>query len=174
MPYHNITAMTCVNSFLSHLVLLAGSDKSLTVMDMAAGRTAHKIPDASSRPVHTLSFPASSDMAGVPPDAYNLFLTSSQDDGVQLWDLRTARPVRRFAEHTNRSHTIGACLSPCLRYIACGSEDRLTYLYDVGTGSSIHRMRGSNDIVTSLCFNPRSVQLFAGCLDGSVAAFAGQ
>lgn len=37
LPAKTITSMACVNAFLSHVVLLAGSDRSLVVADVAVG-----------------------------------------------------------------------------------------------------------------------------------------
>jgi hypothetical protein len=61
----------------------------------------------------------------VAPTALDVFLTASQEGVVQMWDLRACAPVRSFAGHVSRSQPVGAALSPCLRYIASGSEDRV-------------------------------------------------
>ena len=53
-------------------------------------------------------------------------------------DLRSCRRVCRFQGHTARVQPIGVEFSPCLRYVATGSEDRCAYLYDVRMGSGTY------------------------------------
>ena len=67
-----------------------------------------------------------------------MVLASSGADGcVKLWDLRSASCVRKFEAHVNRVTPVGASLSPCLRYVCCGSEDRSAYLYDARGGGLV-------------------------------------
>ncbi len=53
-------------------------------------------------------------------DAYELFATSATDSTVKLWDLRTTRAVRAFAQHRNTTVPVGCAFSPCLRYAQGG------------------------------------------------------
>ena len=64
-----------------------------------------------------------------PEAARDLFLTAATDGCVHLWDLRTAARARSFAAHLNRAQPVGCAFSPCLRYVACGSEDKQAYRY---------------------------------------------
>ena len=93
--------------------------------------------------------------ASVPQDGYDLFLTAALDGCVKLWDLRCSKAVARFTAHTNRVHTIGMALSPCLRYVATGSEDKCAYLYDVRLASKYFKLPGATDSVVDVAFNPR-------------------
>ncbi len=46
---------------------------------------------------------------------------------------------------------VGAALSPCMRYVASGSEDGLAYLFDLRTGTFADRLGGStctSDVVS--------------------------
>ena len=64
---------------------------------------------------------------------------------------------------------MGLSFSPCLRYLATGSEDKVCYLYDLRQGTVLHRIRGvHSEAVTAVAFNPLHPQLATGCLDGSV------
>ncbi|KAM6185270.1 LOW QUALITY PROTEIN: WD repeat-containing protein 27 [Rhynchocyon petersi] len=92
------------------------------------------------------------------PDAYNLFLTSAVGDEIKLWDLRTLRCERRFEGHVNRSHPCGVALSACGRHVACGSEDRCAYLYEVGSSTFSCRLEGHTDTITQVAFCPSAPQ----------------
>ena len=45
----------------------------------------------------------------------------------------------RFEGHVNRQQPVGAAFSPCMRYIASGSEDKLAYLFDIRSGTYVER-----------------------------------
>ncbi|CAL8359623.1 unnamed protein product, partial [Boreogadus saida] len=85
----DITALSAINDFYSHLVLQSGADRSLQVMDMNQGRVASEWPDAHSRAIHCIAQNKGSAFATQSPDSHNLFLTSAVTDGIRLWDLRT-------------------------------------------------------------------------------------
>ena len=79
--------------------------------------------------------------------------------------------ARRLAAHVNRQHPVGAALSPCLRFVACGSEDRSVYLYDARTGGLLERMR-SSEAVMDVAFSPLYPQLAACALDGTLRYYS--
>ncbi len=159
------------NSFLSPLVLLAGSDRSIAAVDLGAGATVLDLPDAHERPVHSLCLAEGSAHDDAPSASRDLFLTAALDGALKLWDLRSAHCVRRFAAHANRLHPVGAALSPCLRYVCCGSEDAHAHLYDGRSGGLIGRMRGS-DVVTDVAFSPLHPQLACAGLDGALRFYS--
>ena len=106
-----------------------------------------------------------------PKESYEVFATSAQDNTAKLWDVRSSDCVRTFAQHKNAQIQCGLALSPCLRYLASGSEDKSYYLYDLRMGSLMMRVRGVTDAVTCLAFNPLHPQMAVGCLDGNVLFF---
>lgn len=100
-----------------------------------------------------------------------------------MWDLRSKRYcyvsifthfscVRKFTEHKNNTHTIGLAFSPCFRYIATGSEDRVAYLYDINSGLNIHKLYGHSDVVSSVSFNPLCPQIVTSSFDGTIRLFS--
>ena len=111
-----------------------------------------------------------------PAESYDLLLSAATDGVVALWDLRSCQRVCRFQGHTARVHPVGVEFSPCLRYVAVGSEDRSAYLYDVrmGSGTYLSKLPGHPDVVTDVAFNPLHPQLATACADGRVRAFADQ
>ena len=50
-------------------------------------------------------------------------------------------------DHLNRRETLGLALSPCMRYLATGSEDNAAYLYDLRNGRVVHRLQVSRSSV---------------------------
>ncbi|XP_074531549.1 WD repeat-containing protein 27 isoform X2 [Halichoeres trimaculatus] len=119
----DITALSAINDFYSHIVLVCGLDRSIQVFDMNKGAVASELPDAHSRAVHCITQNKGSMFSTQAPDSYNLFLTNAITDGMKIWDLRTLRCVRRFENHLNRCHPCSSAISPCGRFIATGSED---------------------------------------------------
>ncbi|XP_065833672.1 WD repeat-containing protein 27-like [Oscarella lobularis] len=168
----NITTFSSVNSFHSCLVLTAGSDKTVEIFDMNAGRSARLMPDVHTRPVHCISQNEGSSFVSHPPGAYDLFLTAAAADGIKLWDLREDRCVRRYSGHANRFHSVGMSFSPCGRFIACGSEDKSAYLYDIRANTFLNKLTGHCDVVADVAFHPQVPQLVTSCLDGQLRLFS--
>lgn len=82
------------------------------------------------------------------------------------------RCSRTFTGHRNAIHSIGAAFSPCLRFIASGSEDRCAYLFDIKSGSVLHKLHGHSDVVSGVSFNPLYPQLASCSFDGTIRFYA--
>ena len=86
---------------------------------------------------------------------------------------RAARCAAKFANHTNRREpNVGCAFSPCLRYVACGSEDRAAYIYDVRTGTQVAKLPGHGDVVSGVAFNPIHPQFASVSYDGTARFYA--
>ena len=79
------------------MVVSAGTDRSLNILDLNAGRSVGRIEDAHAKPVHRIRLNAGSRHVDHPPESYNFFFTAAVLDGIRLWDLRSQQMVRRFA-----------------------------------------------------------------------------
>ncbi|XP_069546342.1 WD repeat-containing protein 27 [Brachyistius frenatus] len=167
----DITALSAINDFLSYIVLVCGSDRSIQVFDMNKGTVASELPDAHSRAVHCITQNQGSVFSSQAPDSYNLFLTSAVTDGLKIWDLRTLSCVRRYESHVNRCHPCSTAISPCGRFIASGSEDNCAYLYDIRSSTYLHKLQKHSDTVLSVTFNPATPELLTGTLDGKLRQF---
>lgn len=166
-----ITALSSINDFLSHIVVVCGSDRSIQVFDMNRGAAAANLPDAHSRAVHCITQNKGSLFSCQAPDSYNLFLTSAVTDGIKIWDLRTLRCLRRYENHVNRCHPCSVAVSPCGRYIATGSEDNCAYLYDVRSSVYLHKLQRESSTVLSVAFSPSTPELLTGTMDGTLRVF---
>ena len=166
-----VTCLAAANSFLSPIALAAGSDHTLCAIDLGVGACVCEIEEAHARPIHTLRLHEGSAHGETPSAGHDLVLSAALDGAVKLWDLRSASCVRKFEAHTNRTTPLGAALSPCLRFVCCGSEDRSAYLYDARGGGLIERLRHS-EVVSDAAFSPLHPQLAIAGLDGNVKFFA--
>lgn len=169
----SLTSLACVNgSFLSSLVIAAGSDRSLRILDAAVGRTVRVISEAHTRAAHSVVLPRASCFVSHASNLYDLLLSSAPNSTIHLWDIRADNCVMRFSEHVNRVHPIGMTFSPCMRYVATGSEDRQTYMYDIRTGRCLAKLAGHSDVVTAVAFNPLYPQLATASYDGTVRFYS--
>nr|CDS34000.1 WD repeat containing protein 27 [Hymenolepis microstoma] len=98
-----LTAVSSTNLFYSYLLLAAGSDHSLSVLDINKKITVRSIPVVHDATVTGIainqgslysSFTGGSALEGDFCDcggSYSLFATAAPGDSVRLWDLRVAR-----------------------------------------------------------------------------------
>ena len=135
---HQLTAVACLNSTLSPLILTACSDRSFSLLDATHGSFLRTFSDAHARPIHSLSVPNSSQFVASPslaPSHLDVFASAATDNTVSLWDLRAgAAKIASFMDHVNRREKIGVAFSPCVRFLAVGSEDGAAYVYDLRKG----------------------------------------
>jgi WD40 repeat protein len=83
-----------------------------------------------------------------------------------LWGYRTV-PLLQMP--------IGLAFSPCMRYLATGSEDKAAYVYDLRSCSMLGRLRPPGhtaEVVTDVAFHPWRPELVVGCMDGRVHCYA--
>ncbi|XP_067949151.1 WD repeat-containing protein 27-like [Watersipora subatra] len=166
-----ITSFYAVNTFYSHLVLAAGSDKSVQVFDMNRGCHSRIIEQSHTKPAHRITINEGSVYSSLPHCAYDMFMTSAINDGVKLWDLRTQRSVRKLEAHSSKALPCSCHFSPDGQYVAVGSEDRYVYIYDVGTGDVVSRLKGMSDACTQVFYHPLHAQLAVGSIQGSLAMY---
>ena len=157
---------------LSNLIISAASNKTVQILDAAVGSIARVISDAHQRPVHAVTLPSPSPFVALDSAHYDVFLTVAADGVVALWDIRANRCAARFSEHVNRRDTsIKASFSPCMRYIASGSEDRAGILYDIRRGTAISKLQCHTDVVSCVSWNPLFPQLATASYDGHIHFF---
>jgi WD40 repeat protein len=94
-----------------------------------------------------------------------------------LWDLRSpGGVVREYIGHQDRGvANVGGAFSPCLRFLAIGSEDQAAHVYDLRLPRAITKVRGCHkDAITDVSFHPRHPQLATAGLDGRIEFFRSQ
>ena len=150
---HSIISYTLHNKIQSHLWVLGCSNKELIIYDVNYNKEVSStydsegniltsgFPDLHDKVIHTLDFFKGNYRED--PNWYNLFWTSSTDNFIRVWDIRTCQPVREFNSHVNRGNPIGWGVSNWLRYLISGSEDRAVYIYDLGQGKLLHKTKNS-------------------------------
>ncbi|KAJ3015117.1 WD repeat-containing protein 27 [Thoreauomyces humboldtii] len=165
----NVTAIACMNTSRSHLILTAASDKSLQVWDVAQGKVVQAIEQAQERAIHCIGI---YDYETPPAVAAHSFFTAAVTDSIKGWDMRTGKPTMHLHGHVNRSAKVGCSLSPCGRYLLTGSEDNHAYLYDVRKSSIVEKLGGHTDVVSSVGFSPTTRMMATGGHDGRLRLFS--
>ena len=136
------------------------------------GAVARTVLSPHTRSIHCIALPQPSVHIPATPDAYNCFLTAACDSNIHLWDLRSPSSAAIYNAHQNRREHITCDVSPCLRYIATGSEDKTTIIYDIRTGRVLNKFNGARDVVRCVRYHPLSAQLAAGSYDGVVRFYS--
>ena len=109
-----------------------------------------------------------------PDRGYDLFVTAATGDGVRMWDTRSSGDtcVQRYDSVVSGRHQVGVDLSPCMQYLATGSEDGHVYVYDTRhVRSHVSRVNTGGEVVTDVSFSPGHNQLVAVTLEGILATF---
>ena len=178
-PAKQVTSMACVNGVQSPLLFAASSDKQLHILDVGTGKFLRQIETSGSheRSISCIALPQPSMYVSMPMEGYNIFATSApghnSNNAICLWDLRSPRIISRFSGHVNHVNDIQCSISPCLRFLATGSEDKTARLVDLraGTGKELARLKGFKDVVSDAVFNPLYPQLAACSFAGEIQFF---
>lgn len=89
-------------------------------------------------------------------------LTGSDDQTARLWDLVTAKEIRRFEGHSDA--ILSVAISVDGRTVLTGSLDTTARLWNTATGAEIRRFNHAS-AVTSVAFSPDGEQVLTGSHD---------
>lgn len=148
------------------------SCRYLNILDGSTGGIARVVESPHTRSIHCIALPRPSVHTALSPDAYNCFLTAAIDNNIYLWDLRAPSPATRYNAHVNKREQVMCDISPCMRYVATGSEDKTAVIYDIRAGKMLSKLTGHRDVVKCVAFNPLFPQLATGSYDGTVKFYA--
>lgn len=169
----NVTCFSAHNLFHSHLVLLAGSNKIISVWDIDRLAETRQIDDPHRKSIHCIRLLKPS-LADSSPnfDSGNLLLTAAADNEIHIWDLRQSEMVMQLSGHVNSAQEVNGEFSPTGLLVAYGSEDRAAYLWELRTGRLLERLRGFRDVVSTVDFAPVG-GLAVGSFDSSIEFYTG-
>ena len=112
---------------------------------------------------------------GLPPDytkspvvasADGRFVLQGREKAAVLIDAKTTQEIRALVGHTDLILT--ATFSPDSRFVATGSFDSTTRLWDTSTGAEIKTFNGHVAPVLSIAFTSDGQRLITGSTDGTV------
>ncbi|KAI5121012.1 hypothetical protein M0805_005958 [Coniferiporia weirii] len=94
-------------------------------------------------------------------------LVNHAPDEVQLWDLESARMVRKFTGQRQGQHVIRSCFGGVDgNFIISGSEDGNVYVWHRDTGALLEVLGGHGiGSVNAVAWNPKNERMFASCSD---------
>ena len=176
----SVTALDCINHTLSTVVVWAGSNKEVGVVDVATEKTIRRIQNAHDRPIHSLEMMTGSRYSPVSNDHLHRFATSGFDSLTKVWDLRCAEndgPTMVLSRHENWGIKVGMCFSPCGKFFVMGSQDCAAYVYDLrmvgdeSGGQPVLARLKTPDAVTSCRFHPLTPTVALGTSGGDVRFF---
>eukprot|EP00762_Andalucia_godoyi_P005817 ANDGO_06924.mRNA.1 putative WD repeat-containing protein alr2800 len=174
-----VSAFGCMNGFISPILFSATSARAIEIFDVTrssgSGSTnaaVLSIPDAHGRSIHSIGLCDSNQFGNTAFEDFDLFLTSSMDNVIKLWDLRSARCVQSFSgSHQCRSLPVHVGFSPCMRFVATGSEDNSAYMYDRRTGRMVSKLAGALDSVSCCAFHPQSPVAVSASYDSKLRVY---
>ncbi|GKT25809.1 WD repeat-containing protein 27 like protein [Aduncisulcus paluster] len=168
-PSHSVTTFSCINYHPSPFLCVATSDKAIRIYDLQKDREVLCFDRAHSRPAHTIQNPLLPPAHPPSPAAFNLFVSASCDGSVKLWDVRAAKLVRTFTQHVNRSHKCGCAFDLTATRLCVGSENGSAYVYDIGSGAVLSRLRPHKDAVLGVDW--RSPGIVTSGVDATIRLF---
>ncbi len=171
---HTVTDVACFNGFLSNLLVCGTSARTLEVHDVATGNIIRTVSGAHGRAVARVALPSSSKYTHLPQNSYDMFASASADGCIRIWDLRAPTCVRCLRGHaTRQGQPTGIAFSPCMKFLTTGSEDRAAFMYDLGMGQALYKIRhGHRDAVTDVAYNPAHPQMATATGDGGLNFFS--
>jgi WD40 repeat protein len=121
--------------------LLAGSDRSVRLYDIDAGRDRRRF----------IGHRASVWCVAFSPDGRRA-LSGGADATVRLWDVATGREIRTLNGHEALVTTVA--FSPDGRRVLSGGYDHNVILWDLDTGRALHEWPDKARYINSVAFSP--------------------
>lgn len=91
-------------------------------------------------------------------------LTGGDDQTARLWDIVTAKEIRRFTGHSDSVQSVAVSVDR--QTVLTGSADSTARLWNSLTGIELRRFEHST-AVTAVAFSPKGDRVLTGALDGN-------
>jgi WD40 repeat protein len=153
LALHTLSDLETAWAFNADARLLASSNDSLAVWDVAAGQLLRMIPQASW--VTALAF----------RDDSRLIATGHDDGLVSLWELRSGRLIGEFAgPHCPVS---ALAFSHDGKRLAFAGENCVIYIWNLETGQQFGQLTGHHDRIQALGWHPSGDRLVSAAWDAT-------
>ncbi len=87
--------------------------------------------------------------------AESRLISGSRDSEIIVWNPETGDPINKFS---NENHAITCmAISPCLSYLAVGSEDGIVRIYNWVNEKLYHRLSGHEGCINSLAWSSNNI-----------------
>ncbi|MCP4697230.1 MAG: hypothetical protein GY862_10315 [Gammaproteobacteria bacterium] len=93
------------------------------------------------------------------PDGHHA-LSGSDDNTLNLWDIKTGTEIRSFSGHTDDVHSVA--FSPNGHQALSGSDDGTLKLWNIETGTEIRSFYGGGGGIYSVAFSPDGRHALSG------------
>jgi len=90
-------------------------------------------------------------------------VSCGEDGTVRLWDVKTAKELRRFQGHAGGA--LSVTFTPDGRRLLTGGRDRTIRLWNVATGQELRRFEGHRDAVTCVVVSRNGQLILSGSND---------
>ncbi|KAF9937113.1 hypothetical protein BGZ70_006706, partial [Mortierella alpina] len=150
---HVNSIMSIVYAPKGHQIATASLDKTVRLWDSYTGVSVQTSGGHTDR-VNSVTYS---------PEGCTL-ASGGLDRTLRLWNAKTGTPIKTFGDQANQitsgnvnqapTFDVGrierAAYSPCGGHIAIGSDDESVYVWDLKTGTGVHKLDVHDDCVTSV------------------------
>ncbi|VDP90122.1 unnamed protein product [Echinostoma caproni] len=191
---NHLTAVSSANIFYSYLIVCAGSDRRLSILDLNTNKVALEIENAHSRNItgialnqgsayaNTSGFDEQNSFQQASTYDYNTYATVAPGDGVRMWDLRDrhhavmqfVRPDAPYGNITSGPASnplippVTAAFSPCGRQLIVGGRVTPNHPFPVIYDT---RRAGSHPLATLTPKSDKRSAVTTGSHDGQLATY---
>ncbi|CAH8473472.1 unnamed protein product [Schistosoma turkestanicum] len=154
---NQLTAVASVNLFYSYLMVCAGSDRRLSILDLNCGQIIQEIPSAHNKCITGIALNQGSLYSSFNNDSiqntttttttlgtgYTVYATVAPKDCIQIWDLRENRyPILKLARFSSEIYSSGSSrnvLTPPVTaaFSPCGTKLLVGGTVDVNQSSPV-------------------------------------
>ena len=150
---HNGAIVDVIYSPDGRFIASVGSDKTVKIVNAAAGELVQHFELASSSSDIELAFS---------PDGQFLLIGMRSQQSLQLWDVNTGQHMRDFTGHEGNGYVWSVAFAPSGQQVVSGGEDDTVKIWDVNSGETLHTLVGHVSNISAVTYSPDGQFIIAG------------